>query len=133
MAGKQAFKTILKNATVALGQLISVNGPSMKIDFTEVTHHGQTDPWREFLPTLAEGGEFEFKLLMDSANQIVLEALFDPTLAASAWSITTSHSTPIVITMSGWLAEYPIIDSAEVDGVYEVTCKVKTTGKITIA
>lgn len=133
MAGQRAFKCILKNAGTAIGQLLSVNINGMSIDFEEITSHGQADPWREYIPTLADAGEIEFQVLMDSANQTVLEGLFSPDVAASVWTVSTSHSTAIVFTCSGWLSEYNFIDEADVNGKLTTSCKIRLTGKATMA
>lgn len=46
----------------AIAEVADIGGPSFELGTEESTHHQSTDGWREFVPTLLDGGEVEFEL-----------------------------------------------------------------------
>ena len=47
-------------ATIA--EVKDIKGPKLKADVEDATSHDSTDGWKEFIPTLIEGGEVTFDI-----------------------------------------------------------------------
>lgn len=51
-----------------IGEIRDINGPGMKLDTIEVTHHLSPNATREWRPTLKDLGEVSFEIAFDPAN-----------------------------------------------------------------
>lgn len=66
---KNAFGTILKmgdgavsESFTAIAEVTDIQGPSFSKEAIEVTNHGSTDGWREYISGLKDGGEITLSL-----------------------------------------------------------------------
>jgi len=53
---------------VAIGQVRDIDGPSISRDSIDVSSQDSTNGWREFLPGLADAGEWSFDVLFDPTS-----------------------------------------------------------------
>lgn len=51
-----------------VGRIHDLALPSMARDAVEVTHHGSTERWREFIPGLKDAGEFSVDIAYDPGD-----------------------------------------------------------------
>lgn len=52
-----AYGCILKIGSTAIAEVTKITPPALKLDTADVTSHGSTAGWREFIGTLKDGGE----------------------------------------------------------------------------
>ena len=64
-----SYRTLLKMGDGAtpevfatIAEVKDIKGPKMKADTEDATSHDSTDGWKEFIPTLIEGGEVTFDI-----------------------------------------------------------------------
>lgn len=55
MAGRASKGTVLKRATVAVGNITTISGPNMTAATVDVTDHDST--WAEYVPGMKDAGE----------------------------------------------------------------------------
>ena len=55
-------------AFVAVAELVDINGPGIKRDSRETTHHQSADKYRTFKPGLRDGGELSFTVNLLPGN-----------------------------------------------------------------
>lgn len=70
-----SFGTLLKigdgggpETFTAIAEVADISGPAFELGTEESTHHQSVGGWREFVPTLLDGGEIEFDLNFLPAN-----------------------------------------------------------------
>lgn len=68
MAGLAATGSILKIATVAIGQIESVAGPNMTATAIDISAHDSTSKFREFIAGMKDAGEVTFEVNWDQSN-----------------------------------------------------------------
>lgn len=51
-----------------IAQVVDISGPALKDDVLDVTNHGSTGGWKEFIGGLKEGGSITLKLNYDPAE-----------------------------------------------------------------
>jgi len=51
-----------------IAQVVNLGGPSLKLDPLDVTNHGSTSGWREFIGGLLDAGEVTLELNYDPAE-----------------------------------------------------------------
>lgn len=73
--GISAFGTLLKigdggspESFSTITEVTNIGGPSLSMDTIEVTHHGSTGGWREFVGGLLDGGDVTFEINYDPAD-----------------------------------------------------------------
>lgn len=65
-----SYRTLLKmgdgatptEAFATIAEVKDIKGPKLKSDLEDATSHDSTDGWKEYIPTLIEGGEITFDL-----------------------------------------------------------------------
>ena len=77
MAGYSGFGTTLSIAGTPVAELTSISGPTVSADSIDVTSHGSTNAYREFVAGLIDGGEIsmEGNLTTAVAGNIILTAI----------------------------------------------------------
>jgi predicted secreted protein len=134
-AGKPAFGTLLKvglatnatNATTVIGELDTIDGPSMEQGTIEITHHESPSRAREFVPGLVDGGEVNFEgnfVYADAGQAGVLGILGSG--VNRLYSITFPFATAVTASFSGILTNFEI--GAPVDDRLTFNGTVKVTG-----
>ena len=56
-AAKSAFGTTIQWNAQAIGEVLSISGPSQSVDTIDATSHDSADAYREFIAGLRDGGE----------------------------------------------------------------------------
>ncbi|HLW51317.1 MAG TPA: phage tail tube protein [Candidatus Angelobacter sp.] len=124
-----------KNTTdvsyVHIAEVISINWANVKLDLIDVTNMDSTGFYREFLPTLFDGGEISFELnyLPQDATQQALKTDYDArTLLNMQLVLPSSLGT---WSFTGYIQEMGKV--LEIDKQAKQSVKVKVTGKPTFA
>lgn len=72
---RSAFGTLLKigdgggsETFATIGEVRDISGPAMALGTEEVTSHDSASGWREYVPTLLEGGEISFSINFTAAS-----------------------------------------------------------------
>lgn len=132
MAGEQtSFGTIVKKGTATIGNLLSVSGGGVTIDFVETTNHESPDAFREFRATLGSVPDITFKVQMTKANLTALTAEAVPGAGMDPWSVTWPFpTTPVVMSFNAQIAELTK-GAADIDNLVEVDVTLKVSGKPT--
>lgn len=116
-------------ATVVIGQVVSISGPSASVGTVESTNLASTA--RTFLTTIPDMGEVSFTVNWDHDlnTQSGLETILKTPDDTVAWLITLSDAT--TIGFDGLLTGFNIT-GMEIDGLVQAEITVKVTGDITI-
>jgi len=122
--------TIFKLGSTTISEITSVSGPNFSADSIDVTTHGSTDKYREFIQGLRDGGEItiEGMITTSSSNTIVTQLNTSATVTATIdlpTSPSVSRFTASVI-CTGFSTEAPV------DGVIPFTANFKVSGKPTL-
>lgn len=122
--------TIFKLGSTTISEITSVSGPNFSADSIDVTTHGSTDKYREFIQGLRDGGEItvEGMFTTSSSNTIVTQLNTSATVTATIdlpTSPSVSRFTASVI-CTGFSTEAPV------DGVIPFTANFKVSGKPTL-
>jgi predicted secreted protein len=126
-AGSESFTTI--------AEVKSINGLKMSAKQEDVTSHSSTDPWRQFISTLIDGGTVAFGI-----NFIPTEATQDYSAGVLRDFVNrTRRNFELVFPDGGsttWGFPANIQDfgvDAPVDGVLSASITLKVAGKPTLA
>uniref|UniRef100_A0A6H1ZJC3 Cadherin-like beta sandwich domain-containing protein n=1 Tax=viral metagenome TaxID=1070528 RepID=A0A6H1ZJC3_9ZZZZ len=131
--GIAAYGITLNWDGVDVAEITNVSGPGMKVDSLDLTSHGSSDAFREFVAGLADGGEvtFEGHFYSGDTNGMIafitdMQArssktciVTSPTAAAFTWTFTAFAT--------AFDMQYPH------DGTLGFTATVKITGKPVLA
>lgn len=122
--------TTLKNGTNLIGQVFDIQLPNPvnpELDTTDLD-----DAQRSFTGTIADYGEFSFKLNYDSADtqHAALWTAYGAGTSVS-WTITLADTGTTTIAFSGHIKQWQW-GNATVDNKIELTVTVKLTGAITL-
>lgn len=63
--GIATLGTIITRNTVAIAQVMDINGPELSTDTDEITNHSSVDGVEEFLVTIKRTGEITFELVFN--------------------------------------------------------------------
>lgn len=128
-----SFGTTLTWDSETIAELTKVGAVNTTIDTTEITSHDSDDGYREYLPTVLDGGTFDIEgwfLPSDTAGQV---AMFTDFYAKSkkTWTITFPTAFGSTWTGSGYLTAISTGD-CNVDNAVSFKATIKITGKPTI-
>lgn len=120
-------------ATVA--NVGDITGPGMSVNLVDVTSHSTGTPWREFLPTLLDGGKISFKLFYiptDAShnNSAGLLSYFTGRAKKHA-QLVFPDMAATKFTFYGFVIGLPV--TATVAGVLEMSVDFQITGQPTLA
>ena len=125
MAGEFAGGTVLTLGSVVT-ELTKITGPSIKLDLVDVTSHDSANKFKEFVPGLADPGEFSLEgNFIDSAQaNLMLLMLTNRTLVVDATIVfpNPEHST--------WTFDC-YVTAYETDEPYDNKLSFKATLKVT--
>lgn len=137
-AGKPAFGTLLKvglstaatNATTTIGELNTINGPSMDQGTVELTHMESPSRTREYVPGLVDPGEisFEGNFVHADTGQAGLLGLLGSGVNR-LYSVTFPFATAVTASFSGILTHFE--PGAVVDDKLTFSGTVKVAGLVT--
>ena len=117
--------------SVAVGQILSIDGPTMERTMVDTTNLG-TSTLRTFIPGFGDGGELTIEAQFDNddaGQQDVLESFEVGSATAEAIVITTSDSD--TFSFSAYVRSFSI--SQNMDEVNRVTMVLKVSGNVTHA
>ena len=117
--------------TVAVGQILSIDGPSMERAMVDTTHLG-TSTLRTFVPGFGDGGELTIEAQFDNddaGQQDVLESFEAGSATAETIVITTSDSD--TFSFDAHVRSFSV--SQSMDEVNRVNMVLKVSGNVTHA
>jgi hypothetical protein len=117
--------------SVAVGQILSIDGPTMERTMVDTTNLG-TSTLRTFIPGFGDGGELTIEAQFDNddaGQQDVLESFEAGSATAEAIVITTSDSD--TFSFNAYVRSFSI--SQNMDEVNRVTMVLKVSGNVTHA
>lgn len=120
-AGVEEFTTI--------AEVTNISGPGRSLETIDATHMESTDAYREYLPSLKDGGELNFDLnyLPADANQLGLSEDMENRIRRNFRIVWTdvANSTD---QFSGYVTSFE--PSAQIDDKLSASCTIKVTGAI---
>ena len=121
-AGAEVFTTI--------AEITNISGPQNTLELIDATHMESPDAFREYIPSLLDGGEISFDLnyLPADANQLGLR---DDLLARTRrnFHIVWTDTGGTTDLFSGYVTDFT--PSAQIDDKLSASCTIKVTGPIT--
>lgn len=122
--GSESFTTI--------AEVLDITGPQYELATEEVTNH-DSGGWREFVPTLLDGGEITFDLNYYSA--VTQDQLETDMLARTKRNFKVVFPLPAAGTDTRAFAAYVtgVEVQAPVEGVLKMSLTLRTTGAVTKA
>jgi predicted secreted protein len=134
-----AYGTLLKKGAgtspetyTTVAEVTNLSGPSMKMDSLDVTHHGSSEGYKDFVGGLIDGGEIKVEanlLPNDSSHTGLLTDMNARTLRA--WQIVFPTSPAKTWSFNGLIQG--IETAAPVDGKLALSLTIKVSGKPTLA
>lgn len=131
-----AYGTVLKvtisAVLTAIGQVLSLDGPSTEVETVETTHltSGQ---WRRFRPNLTDGGEVSGEVELDpggTTHAFLLGLLGTP--ATPVWNMVFVDGTATVFSFAGILTKFAPT-GIEVGANLTASFTIKVDGEVTIS
>jgi hypothetical protein len=130
-----AYGTLFKIGSTAVAEVNKIDFSGIKLDTVEATSHASTGGWREYVPTLKDGGEVTLELSYvptaathKNASGGLLYLLDQKTLQNFAVVFADG---PTTWTLPGFVTSYK--PSAPVDGKLGLSVTIKVSGQPTLA
>lgn len=123
-AGGEVFATI--------AEVTSISGPNRSREMIEVTHMESPGGYREYLPSIKDGGSVSFDLNFlpgDSSQQGLISDLDNGTIRNFQLIFTDASTT--TYEFAGYVESFEITSSP--DEALTASCSIKLTGDITIS
>jgi hypothetical protein len=115
---------------VAISQCVAITPPAMEMGEVEVTHLGDT--WRQFLPTILDGGEVTVGIEWDPAAASHVELLNNFTTGATRlWRIGFTDTGSALCEFSGFVKAFPA-EEITVDNVGVRNIVIRTTSAVSV-
>lgn len=128
-----AKNTLLVIGSTPIVELTGINGPGMKSDTVDVTHHQSPGNWKEFVPTLKDGGEIGFEINFIPTNAThrnvvggLIYLLDQQTL--QSFSLVYPDSEGTTWTFSAYVVGF--VPSAPHDGKLSAQITIKISGPV---
>jgi predicted secreted protein len=123
MAKTKSFGTTVSLGGTAIGSLTSITRSGTERSFADVTTHGSTGGYREFIPTLLDSGTVELQGLFDDADagQDLLRGFSD---TAASLVITLPNSKTITVSVF----VQSVGEAIPLDDAVQFSCTLKITG-----
>lgn len=129
-----AYATLFKINTTTVAEVTGIEFSGIKLDVVETTNHSSTGGWREFTPTLKDGGEINLELSYVPAGATHKNAaggllyLLDQKTLTSNFHVVFPDATDW--TIPGYVTSYK--PSAPVDGKLGLSVTIKVSGQPTL-
>lgn len=132
MAGRDAFGTKFGFESVTPGtftdvaNVTNITAPSIERETLDVTSHGSTEGWQEFLGGLKNGGELSVEVNYDPDLHDDLVEHFDegaPTKYKITWPAAVGGSWTFNAVMTGFAPEAPYDDKLSAEISFQVSGK----------
>jgi len=129
-----AFATLLKIGSTTVAEVTKIDFGGIKLDLVESTNHSSTGGWREYTPTLKDGGEVSFEInyvptaaTHKNASGGLIYLLDNKTL--QTFHVVFPDATDW--TLPGYVTDFK--PSAPVDGKLSASVTIKVSGQPTLA
>lgn len=118
---------VFKLGSTTVAEVTSISAPNLSADTLDVTTHGSTGRYREFIQGLRDGGEITIEGMYTTASaSLIVTQLNTSTAVTATVTLPTTPSSTVftasVIT-TGFTAEAPV------DGVIPFTATFKVSGQ----
>lgn len=122
--GTEVFTTI--------AEVVSINGPGQKLDLIDATHMESPNAFREYIPSLLDGGEvsFDVNFLPGNANQAGLRTDLTSRTKRN-FQLVWTDSAPTTYSFAGYVTAFE--PSAKIDDKLMASVTVKITSDITVS
>ena len=115
---------------VAISQVVTITPPEMAMGEVEVTHLGDT--WRQFLPTILDGGEVTFGIEWDPAAVSHVELLNCFTTGGTrSFRIGHTDTGTALCEFSGFIKAFPA-EEITIESVVVRNLVIRTTSAVSI-
>lgn len=112
-----------------IAEVKDISGPGTTLDTIEVTSHDSTGGYKEYIPSLKDGGEVTFDMnFVNSAAQDALVTDMENRTKRN-FQVVTTHSSPKTAVFAGYITA--ITHSFPVGDVATRSVTIKVTGPIT--
>ena len=118
-----------------VAEVMDITGPSLVRDTEEVTNHSSTNAWKEYIPTLRDGGEVTFDI-----NYVPTGSTHDATTGILAdwedgtlrnWQLVWPDTGSTTWSFPGYVTNFE--PSANVNGALRASITILLSGDTTIA
>jgi predicted secreted protein len=125
-----ANASVFKLGSTTISEVTSISAPNLSADTIDVTTHGSTSRYREFIQGLRDGGEISIEGFYNTASSATIVTQFNTTSAATATiDLPTS---PSVTRFTASVICTAFSAEAPVDGAIGYSATFKVTGVPTI-
>ena len=130
-----SFGTLLKigdggvtETFTAIAEVLDISGPSYTLDTEEVTNHSTTGGYKEYIPTLKDGGEVTFSLnFFQDTTHVALFTDFENRTRRNFQIVFPLSSGDDTLTFAAFVTS--IGHDAPVQGVLTESLTLKVTGQ----
>jgi hypothetical protein len=124
---------------VTVANISTIKGPTSSVKMEDVTSHSTGIPWRQYQPTLLDGGDLTFDMFFipsDAGHQTFQEIYVNRGLAGSSgtpvdWQLVFPDTNKTTWSFKGFVSKMDF--SEPVDGVVKASCAIRITGKPSFA
>jgi predicted secreted protein len=121
---------VFKLGSTTVAEVTSISAPNFSADSIDVTTHGSTNRYREFIQGLRDGGEITIEGMYTTASANLIVTQLNTTSAVTATvTLPTSPSSTVFtasVIATAFTAEAPV------DGVIPFTATFKVSGQPTL-
>jgi predicted secreted protein len=130
MSAITGIGTVLKKATIAVGQILSIQGPSMTRETIDSTTLDVVGGYREYITGLRDGGTLSFDMQFTKTGYQAMATSFalDET---EAFSLELPDSTQTKIAFNGYVTDFPL--DIPINDVMSCSVSIKISGGITVS
>jgi len=122
------FRQLIGSVYTPIARVMSISGPSMSREMIDITTFDSTDGYREFIPSLRDGGEVSFDMLFTRPGYDALLADFESDTAGS-YQIIFPDDEKTSVSFSGYVTAVPFEDT--MDDAIKCSCTIKVSGPVT--
>jgi len=131
------LKVTIVSTPTAIGDVVSIDGPSMSADMIDITAMDDATKFRSFMPGLIDGGELSFEIQMNPTNatqQYIQDSLAQGGIASTGavevFSLEWNDGSSTSWDFSGYFKS--IGPAAPLDGIVTQTVTVQVSGAVTL-
>ena len=119
-----------KLGSTTVAEVTSISAPNLSADTLDVTSHGSTSRYREFVQGLRDGGEITIEGFYTTASSSLIVTQLNTSSAITA--VVTLPTTPSATAFTASVIATGFTAEAPVDGTIPFTATFKVTGVPTL-
>lgn len=119
-----------KLGSTTVAEVTSISGPAFTADSIDVTTHGSTARYREFIQGLRDGGEISIEGNYTTASSSLIVTQLNT--SATVTAVVTLPTTPSTTAFTATVICTAFSTEAPVDGVIPFSASFKVTGQPTL-